>query len=84
MDSGGTGVSLQAAQQLSVYPPPQSSVNVVVQPGMNPAAVAAIAALEQLTQFAGSMDAVERAMAGLPVKSPGFELVPMRHRVWYF
>ncbi|KAF2299060.1 hypothetical protein GH714_030300 [Hevea brasiliensis] len=47
---------------------------------MNPAAPAAIAALEQLTQLARSMDAAERAMARLPAKSPGFELVPMLPR----
>ncbi|KAJ9173386.1 hypothetical protein P3X46_016527 [Hevea brasiliensis] len=80
VDSGGTGISLQAVQQQGVYPLPQSSVDVVVQPGMNPAAPAAIAALEQLTQLARSMDAAERAMARLPAKSPGFELVPMLPR----
>ncbi|KAF9613096.1 hypothetical protein IFM89_005575 [Coptis chinensis] len=32
-------------------------------PGLNPAAAAAVAALSQLTQFAGNMDAAERAMA---------------------
>ncbi|XP_077236460.1 uncharacterized protein LOC143877977 [Tasmannia lanceolata] len=36
-----------------------------VPPGLNPAAAAAVAALSQLTQFAGKMDAAERAMAGL-------------------
>lgn len=33
--------------------------------GLNPAAAAAVAALSQLTQFAGTMDAAERAMAGM-------------------
>ncbi|XP_073001624.1 uncharacterized protein [Typha latifolia] len=34
--------------------------------GLNPAAAAAVAALSQLTQFAGTMEAAERAMAGIP------------------
>ncbi|WCJ25918.1 hypothetical protein M5689_007771 [Euphorbia peplus] len=46
-------------------------------PGMNPAAAAAIAALERLTQFAGTMGAAERAMAGIPAYNPGFGPVPM-------
>ncbi|XP_059644382.1 uncharacterized protein LOC132286132 [Cornus florida] len=42
-------------QQISGYPVPV---------GLNAAAAAAVAALSQLTQFAGTMDAAERAMAG--------------------
>ncbi|KAF8412423.1 hypothetical protein HHK36_000387 [Tetracentron sinense] len=42
--------------QNSSYPVPH---------GLNPAAAAAVAALSQLTQFAGKMDAAERAMAGM-------------------
>lgn len=38
---------------------------VPVPQGLNPAAAAAVAALSQLTQFAGTMDAAERAMVGL-------------------
>ena len=34
-----------------------------VPPGLNPAAAAAVAALSQLTQFAGTMEAAEKAMA---------------------
>ncbi|XP_065857874.1 uncharacterized protein [Euphorbia lathyris] len=67
----------QHHQQIA-YPPVQSSGNVVVPPGMNPAAAAAIAALERLTQFAGTMDAAERAMAGIPAYNPNF--VPMAMR----
>ena len=52
---------------------------------MNPAAAAAIAALEQLTQLAGTMDAAERAMGGLPaVNTPGFAHVSMRSSVRCF
>ncbi|XP_010258936.1 PREDICTED: glutenin, high molecular weight subunit DX5-like [Nelumbo nucifera] len=50
----GVGEQQQAAN--SSYPVP---------PGLNPAAAAAVAALSQLTHFAGTMDAAERAMAGL-------------------
>lgn len=36
--------------------------------GLNAAAAAAVAALSQLTQFAGTMDAAERAMAGMQAR----------------
>ena len=52
---------------------------------MNPAAAAAIASLEQLTQFAGTMDAAERALGGLPaVNAPGFAHVSLRPSVRCF
>uniref|UniRef100_A0A2N9GH96 U1-type domain-containing protein n=1 Tax=Fagus sylvatica TaxID=28930 RepID=A0A2N9GH96_FAGSY len=44
------------------YPVPQ---------GLNAAAAAAVAALSQLTQFAGTMGAAERAMAGFQGRGPG-------------
>ncbi|XP_052211575.1 mediator of RNA polymerase II transcription subunit 15-like isoform X2 [Diospyros lotus] len=45
---------LQLGGQNPAYPVP---------PGLNPAAAAAVAALSQLTQFAGTMEAAERALA---------------------
>lgn len=39
-------------------------------PGMNPAAAAAVAALSQLTQFAGTMGSAERAMVELQGYGP--------------
>ncbi|KAF6141684.1 hypothetical protein GIB67_001236, partial [Kingdonia uniflora] len=49
-----------AGEQQQQHPP-----NFPVPTGLNPAAAAAVAALSQLTQFAGKMDAAERAMAGI-------------------
>ncbi|XAR70460.1 hypothetical protein NMG60_11027313 [Bertholletia excelsa] len=53
------------AQQDAGYPVP---------PGLNPAAAAAVAALSQLTQFAGTMEAAEKALAlvGLQARSGAF------------
>ncbi|KAJ9556245.1 hypothetical protein OSB04_010859 [Centaurea solstitialis] len=42
----------------------QANAGYPVPPGLNAAAAAAVAALSQLTQFAGSMGAAERAMSG--------------------
>ncbi|RWR86683.1 glutenin, high molecular weight subunit DX5-like protein [Cinnamomum micranthum f. kanehirae] len=58
----------QQPQQNAYYPPEQQPqqqhpAGYDVPQGLNPAAAAAVAALSQLTQFAGKMDAAERAMA---------------------
>ncbi|PIA50206.1 hypothetical protein AQUCO_01300739v1 [Aquilegia coerulea] len=61
----------QQQQQNSYYPgtvvagEQQGNPDFPVPTGLNPAAAAAVAALSQLTQFAGTMDAAERAMAGV-------------------
>ncbi|KAJ9147713.1 hypothetical protein P3X46_029839 [Hevea brasiliensis] len=68
---------LQAAVCVVVQWGGVAAVCVVIRAVSSGAAAVAIAALEQLTQFAGSMDAAERAMAGLPTKSPVFGPVPM-------
>lgn len=57
------GIGEQQHQQ----PPQQglSSSSYPIPPGLNPAAAAAVAALSNLTHFAGRMDAAQRAMTGL-------------------
>lgn len=75
MEGGGAGsghgqVHVQH-QQNAYYPQgggEQQSSGFPLTPGLNPAAAAAVAALSQLTQFAGTMDAAERAMAGLQAR----------------
>ncbi|XP_057977593.1 RNA polymerase II degradation factor 1-like isoform X2 [Malania oleifera] len=68
MDSGASaGVphgQVQVQHQQNAYYP-QGTGEQQIPPGLNPAAAAAVAALSQLSQFAGTMDAAERAMAGL-------------------
>ncbi|XP_058104468.1 uncharacterized protein LOC131248277 [Magnolia sinica] len=67
-------------QQNAYYPQdPQSSYP--LPQGLNPAAAAAVAALSQLQQFAGRMDAAERAMVGIqeppwPANNGGYGQMP--------
>ncbi|KAJ8632171.1 hypothetical protein MRB53_025507 [Persea americana] len=49
-------------QQAAYAPAPDQQGSYPTHSGLNPAAAAAVAALSQLTQFAGTMDAAERAM----------------------
>ncbi|XP_010919566.2 uncharacterized protein [Elaeis guineensis] len=67
--AGGHGYPPPPEQQ----PPGSSSTSAEASypmpPGLNPVAAAAVSALSQLTQFAGTMDAAERAMAGMQDRS---------------
>ncbi|CAL5355916.1 hypothetical protein CsSME_00044718 [Camellia sinensis var. sinensis] len=67
-------------QQQNAYHPQQGGLVVggeqanpgyPVPPGLNPAAAAAVAALSQLTQFAGTMEAAEKAMAMVGMQARG-------------
>ncbi|XP_058086824.1 uncharacterized protein LOC131233948 [Magnolia sinica] len=61
-DSSSQPQDLSAAGAQQYYPQDQQG-SYSASSGLNPAAAAAVAALSQLTQFAGTMDAAERAVA---------------------
>ncbi|XP_038982495.1 AT-rich interactive domain-containing protein 1A-like [Phoenix dactylifera] len=68
--AGGHGYPLLSSeQQGSGSSSTSAEASYPVPPGLNPAAAAAVAALSQLTQFAGTMDAAERAMSGMQERS---------------
>lgn len=74
-DNGGGSGQGQVQHQQNLYYPQgmgdqqqhqdSTGAAAAAYPGLNAAAAAAVAALSQLTQFAGTMDAAERAMAEL-------------------
>ncbi|KAL5728307.1 hypothetical protein ACHQM5_001406 [Ranunculus cassubicifolius] len=68
--SNASSVAAESAPANSYYPGAEQQQ---VPSGLNPAAAAAVAALSQLTQFAGNMGAAERAMAGVQERQwPGY------------